>query len=88
MFELRIAALAVPLRYVRFPEKVRQSVVSGFGRLFHIGVTDPEVTSRTKKTFREIYGKVARCANEFQIVGNMLSQAEPVYAALPWVSLL
>lgn len=27
--------------------------------------------------------QIARCANEFQIVGNMISQAEPVYAALP-----
>ena len=38
----------------------------------------------TNKTYREIYGKVASCANKFQIVGDMVSQAEPVYAALPW----
>ena len=40
--------------------------------------------TKGKKTYREIYAKIARCANEFQIVGNMISQAEPVYAALPW----
>ena len=38
----------------------------------------------TKKTYRELYGKVANCANKFQIVGDMVTQAEPVYAALPW----
>ena len=38
----------------------------------------------TKKTFRELYGKVANCASKFQIVGDMVTQAEPVYAALPW----
>ena len=38
----------------------------------------------TNKTYREIYGKVANCANKFQIVGDMVTQAEPVYAALPW----
>lgn len=38
----------------------------------------------TNKTYRQIYGKVANCANKFQIVGDMVSQAEPVYAALPW----
>lgn len=27
---------------------------------------------------------VANCADKFQIVGDMVSQAEPVYAALPW----
>ena len=40
--------------------------------------------TKGKKTYREVCAKIARCANEFQIVGNMLSQAEPVYAALPW----
>ena len=38
----------------------------------------------TKKTYRELYGKVANCANKFQIVGDMVTQSEPVYAALPW----
>lgn len=38
----------------------------------------------TNKTYREIYGKVANCANKFQIVGDMVTQAEPIYAALPW----
>ena len=38
----------------------------------------------TKKTYRELYGKVANCASKFQIVGDMVTQAEPVYAALPW----
>ena len=36
------------------------------------------------KTYREIYGKVARCANDFQVIGNMVAQAEPIYTALPW----
>ena len=40
--------------------------------------------TKGKKTYREVYAKIARCANDFQIVGNILSQAEPVYAALPW----
>ena len=38
----------------------------------------------TNKTYREVYGKVASCASKFQIVGDMVSQSEPVYAALPW----
>lgn len=38
----------------------------------------------TKMTYRQLYGKVAKCANKFQIVGDMVTQAEPVYAALPW----
>ena len=38
----------------------------------------------TSRTYREVYGKVASCANKFQIVGDMVTQAEPVYAALPW----
>ena len=38
----------------------------------------------TNKTYREVYGKVADCANKFQIVGNLVAQAEPVYSALPW----
>ena len=38
----------------------------------------------TNETYRQIYGKVANCANKFQIVGDLISQAEPVYAALPW----
>lgn len=38
----------------------------------------------TNRTFRDLYGKVASCANKFQIVGDMVTQAEPVYAALPW----
>ena len=37
----------------------------------------------TRKTFRQVFGKVANCATKFEIVGDMVSQASP-YAALPW----
>ena len=38
----------------------------------------------TNKTYRQIWGKVASAANKFQIVGDLVAQGEPVYAALPW----
>ena len=38
----------------------------------------------TNKTYRQVYSKVASYANKFQIVGDMVVQAEPVYSALPW----
>ncbi|KAG8531321.1 uncharacterized protein KY384_002950 [Bacidia gigantensis] len=37
-----------------------------------------------KRTYREVCDKVANCAQKFQIVGDLVVQAEPVYAALPW----
>ena len=39
----------------------------------------------TRLTYRKMCSNVAKCAKKFQIVGDMVAQAEPVYAALPWV---
>lgn len=39
----------------------------------------------TSLTYRKMCSNVAKCAKKFQIVGDMVAQAEPVYAALPWV---
>ena len=36
-------------------------------------------------TYRKMCSSVAKCAKKFQIVGNMVAEAEPVYAALPWM---
>ena len=41
----------------------------------------------TSLTYRKMCGKVAKCAKKFEIVGDLVAQAEPVYAALPWVKL-
>ena len=41
----------------------------------------------TSHTYREVCSKVAHCAKMFQIVGDLVAQAEPVYAALPWVTI-
>ena len=38
----------------------------------------------SKRTYREVYDKIAKCCDKFQIVGDLVAQAEPVYAALPW----
>ena len=39
----------------------------------------------TSLIYRKMCTKVAKCAKDFRIVGDMVTQAEPVYAALPWV---
>lgn len=39
----------------------------------------------TSLTYRKMCSKVAKCAKKFEIVGDVVAQAEPVYAALPWV---
>ena len=39
----------------------------------------------TSLTYRKMCSKVASCAKKFEIVGDVVAQAEPVYAALPWV---
>ena len=39
----------------------------------------------TSLTYRKMCGKVANCAKKFEIVGDLVVQAEPVYSALPWV---
>ena len=39
----------------------------------------------TSLTFRKMCSKVAKCAKKFEIVGDLVVQAEPVYSALPWV---
>ncbi|KAL9615299.1 MAG: hypothetical protein Q9167_000270 [Letrouitia subvulpina] len=50
---------------------------------------DEEVRSQrhifgSKHTYREVYDKIAKCCDKFQVVGDLVAQAEPVYAALPW----
>ncbi|KAI4174462.1 MAG: hypothetical protein LQ346_008229 [Caloplaca aetnensis] len=40
----------------------------------------------TKYTYREVCDKVSSYAQKFQFVGDMVTQAEPVYAALPWAA--
>ena len=42
----------------------------------------------TSLTYRKMCSKVAKSAKKFEIVGDLVVQAEPVYAALPWVILL
>ena len=39
----------------------------------------------TKLTYREMWSKFADHAHDFEIVGDLVVQAEPVYSALPWV---
>ena len=39
----------------------------------------------TSLTYRKMCSKVAQCAKKFEIVGDVVAQAEPIYAALPWV---
>ncbi|KAL8945996.1 MAG: hypothetical protein Q9222_007547 [Ikaeria aurantiellina] len=41
----------------------------------------------TKYTFREVCDKVSSCAEKFEFVGDMVTQAEPVYSALPWTAI-
>lgn len=36
-------------------------------------------------TYRQIYENVATYANKFQVVGDLLVQADPGYATVPWV---
>ena len=42
----------------------------------------------TSLTYRKMCSKVAKSAKKFEVVGDLVVQAEPVYAALPWVILL
>ena len=39
----------------------------------------------TSLTYRKMCSEVAKCAKKFEIVGDLVAQGEPVYAALPWV---
>ena len=39
----------------------------------------------TSLTYRKMCSKVAKCAKQFEVVGDLVVQAEPVYSALPWV---
>lgn len=41
----------------------------------------------TKYTYREVCDKVSSYAQTFEFVGDMVTQAEPVYAALPWTAI-
>lgn len=40
----------------------------------------------SKYTYREVCDNVSKYAQKFQSVGDMVTQAEPVYAALPWTA--
>ncbi|KAL8786267.1 MAG: hypothetical protein Q9213_002862 [Squamulea squamosa] len=41
----------------------------------------------TRYTYREVCDKVSSYAKQFQFVGDIVTQAEPVYAALPWTAI-
>ncbi|KAL8850879.1 MAG: hypothetical protein Q9221_004192 [Calogaya cf. arnoldii] len=41
----------------------------------------------SKYTYREVCDKVSSYAQQFGFVGDMVTQAEPVYAALPWTAI-
>ena len=41
----------------------------------------------TSLTYRKMCSKVAKAAKKFEVVGDLVAQSEPVYAALPWVIL-
>ena len=38
----------------------------------------------TERTYREVYGKVANWADKFTFVGDLVVQADPGYATIPW----
>ncbi|KAL9580436.1 MAG: hypothetical protein Q9212_004495 [Teloschistes hypoglaucus] len=40
----------------------------------------------SKYTYREVCDNISKYAQKFQFVGDMVTQAEPVYAALPWTA--
>ncbi|KAL8661554.1 MAG: hypothetical protein Q9202_005499 [Teloschistes flavicans] len=40
----------------------------------------------SKYTYREVCDNVSKYAQKFQFVGDMVTQAEPVYSALPWAA--
>ena len=48
--------------------------------------TNERTVFSSRHRYRKIFDKIAKCAQKFEIVGDMVAQAEPVYAALPWVS--
>ena len=39
----------------------------------------------TSLTYRKMCSGVAKCVKKYEIVGDLVAQAEPVYTALPWV---
>ena len=39
----------------------------------------------TNFTYRKMCSKVANCAKNLEVVGDLVVQAEPVYSAIPWV---
>lgn len=41
----------------------------------------------SKYTYREVCDKVSSCAQKFEIIVDMVTQAEPVYSALPWAAI-
>ncbi|KAL6719858.1 superkiller [Lecanora helva] len=41
----------------------------------------------TSLTYRRVCSKVAKCAKKFEVVGDLVAQGEPIYAALPWTFL-
>ena len=47
---------------------------------------DQEHVFGTSLTYRKMCSKVAKCAKKFEVVGDLVVQAEPVYSALPWVN--
>lgn len=43
------------------------------------------LTGGKKITYRKVWDKIVSYSKDFQVVGNILIQADPGYAALPWV---
>ncbi|KAL8765522.1 MAG: hypothetical protein Q9209_007430 [Squamulea sp. 1 TL-2023] len=41
----------------------------------------------TNHTYREVCDKVSSYARQFVLIGDMVTQAEPVYSALPWTAI-
>ncbi|KAL8997685.1 MAG: hypothetical protein Q9169_003092 [Polycauliona sp. 2 TL-2023] len=53
----------------------------------HVSESNQRHIFNTKYTYREVCDKVSSYAQTFQFVGDMVTQAEPVYAALPWTAI-
>ncbi|KAL8640076.1 MAG: hypothetical protein Q9226_008785, partial [Calogaya cf. arnoldii] len=53
----------------------------------HLSENDQRHIWGSKYTYREVCDKVSSYAQQFSFVGDMVTQAEPVYAALPWTAI-
>ncbi|KAL8671416.1 MAG: hypothetical protein Q9168_004089 [Polycauliona sp. 1 TL-2023] len=53
----------------------------------HVSESNQRHILGSKYTYREVCDKVSSYAKKFEFVGDMVTQAEPVYAALPWTAI-